>query len=568
MLGSYEFQRLIMRYIEKAKDPEFWREVREKECYRPFREKYLERWEAECENTYPNTLRYSDWAEFFASGSRIEFNYFQARQQLMAAAFLSLIYPEEEKYFKRLQDQIYVITNEYSWCIPAHFDRKEIVGNPKRKIDLFASETALTLSEIYTIFEDRLDEFIKRRIREELYERIVIAMREVEKFSFEGMKNNWSSVCSLGVGGTLMLMFPECFEEFKPRLDAAMALYLTGYHDDGVCLEGASYWSYGFGSYVYYADMLIDFNGEDLFAIPKVKNIATFMQKTFISGSSCCVSFSDGGRTAGFKVGLLHYLKKLFPSDVVLLRSGFGTGRDGCARFTPALREVLWFDCDFYENPEESKADVTFLGDGAQWFIRRLPTYGFAAKGGHNNEPHNHNDVGSFIFAKSGEQVLVDLGPGPYTKQYFSGERYNTFQAHSRSHSVPIIGDVYQHQGSQFRASGLCLDGNVLSMDIASAYPTEDIKSLRRSFRIEENGISMTDEFDYVGEDPITERFVTLHEPTVRDGAVLMADAVMTFDPSVASPTISTETLTNGTLCYLIDFRLPKSIQSFTISVK
>ena len=557
-----------MRYIEKARDQEFWRQVREDDHYESVRNKYLERWEAECENTYPNTLRYSDWAEFFSSGKRIEFNYFQARQQLMAAAFLSLIYPEEEKYFKRLQDQIFVITNEYSWCIPAHYNRKEIVGNPKRKIDLFASETALTLSEVYRIFEDRLDEFIKRRIREELYERIVLAMREVDRFGFEDMSNNWSSVCSLGVGGTLMLIFPECFDEFKPRLDAAMALYLTGYHDDGVCLEGASYWAYGFGSYVYYADMLRDFCGEDLFAIPKVKNIATFMQKTFISGSSCCVSFSDGGRTAGFKVGLLHYLKKLFPTEVVLLKSDFSTARDGCARFTPALRDVLWFDCDFYDNPEDATANVSFLGTGAEWYIRRRPAYGFAAKGGNNKEPHNHNDVGSFIFAKSGEQLLVDLGPGPYTKQYFSGERYNTFQAHSRSHSVPIIGEVYQHQGSQFHAKDFALDGETLSMDIAAAYPTEDIKSLKRSFTTAEDGISMTDEFDYVGNDEITERFVTLTEPSITAGAIIIGEATMTFDKSIADPVVSVEMLSNGAPCYLIDFKLPKNTQKFTIYVK
>ena len=559
---------MTFSYIARARDPEFWRAVREKECYRAFREKYLERWEAECENTYPNTLRYSDWAEFFASGKRIEFNYFQARQQLMAAAFLALIYPEEEKYFKRVQDQLFIITNEYSWCIPAHYGRTAIEGNPKRKIDLFASETALTLSEIYAIFEDRLDDFIKRRLREELHERIVVAMREVEEFGFEKMSNNWSAVCALGVGGTLMIMFPEDFAEFKPRLDAAMQLYLTGYHDDGVCLEGASYWSYGFGSYTYYADMLREFTGEDLFEIPKVKNIATFMQKTFISGSSCCVSFSDGGRTASFQAGLLHYLKKRFPEDIVLLRSQFKSGRDGCARFTPALREVVWFDEDFYNNPEDSTADFTFFGEGAQWYIRRQPAYGFAAKGGHNREPHNHLDVGSFIFAKSGEQLLVDLGPGAYTKQYFSGERYNTFQAHSRSHSVPYIGEEYQKPGIGYKATGMCATDDGLTLDIAGAYGIEELKSLKRSFTVGKEVLTLTDEFDYAGDEIITERFVSLCEPTVCDGRISLGGAELTYDVAVAAPKINTETLTNGSICYMIDFALPKGTRTFTISVK
>lgn len=105
-------------------------------------------------------------------------------------------------------------------------------------------------------------------------------------------------------------------------------------------------------------------------------------------------------------------------------------------------------------------------------------------------------------------------------------------------------------------------------MDIAAAYPTEDIKSLKRSFTTAEDGISMTDEFDYIGDDEITERFVTLTEPAVRVGEVEIGEAVMSFDESLASPVVSTELLSNGDFCYLIDFKLPKGTQKFTVSVK
>ena len=554
-----------MNYLNRAKDPEFWREVREKEVYRPLREKYLTRWAEECEDTPPAGLRYSDWKEFWDSGKRIERNYFMARQQLMAATFLSLIYPEEEKYIKRVEDQLYSICNEYTWCIPAHYG-KPLEGN-RNKIDLFASETGFTLAEIYTILEDRLDEFIKVRVKEEVYRRIVSSMLETPEFGFEKMSNNWSAVCACSVSGATMLLFPEKFAEIKPRIDAAMALYLTGYHDDGVCLEGASYWGYGFGFYTYYADMLRDFTGgaEDLFSIPKVKNIATFMQKTFLTGNTC-VSFSDGGRTAAFNVGLLHYLKGIFPDDVVLLKSEFKSGRDGCARFAPALREFMWFSEDMYNNPEDGVAEFEFFAEGAQWYIKRCPAYGFAAKGGHNREPHNHNDVGNFIFAKNGAQILVDLGPGAYTKQYFSGERYNTFQAHSRSHNLPIIGDTFQKEGKQYAAKDIKLEGGILSMDISGAYICGELKTLERSFGFSESSVTMVDIIDYIGEDIITERFVTLDKPILKDGKIEIRDGVLIHSPEY-TPEVEEVELNAETKCYLINFKLPKGTQMFTITL-
>src|SRR5690606_39665769 len=49
----------------------------------------------------------------------------------------------------------------------------------------------------------------------------------------------------------------------------------------------------------------------------------------------------------------------------------------------------------------------------------------FAAKGGYNNESHNHNDIGSFILYKEGKPLFIDAGVGTYTKKTFSNERYD-----------------------------------------------------------------------------------------------------------------------------------------------
>ena len=62
----------------------------------------------------------------------------------------------------------------------------------------------------------------------------------------------------------------------------------------------------------------------------------------------------------------------------------------------------------------------------------------FAIKGGNNGEPHNHNDVGSFLYFIGEEEIISDLGAGEYTKAYFGPERYSVLCCSSRGHSVPI----------------------------------------------------------------------------------------------------------------------------------
>ncbi len=43
-----------------------------------------------------------------------------------------------------------------------------------------------------------------------------------------------------------------------------------------------------------------------------------------------------------------------------------------------------------------------------------------AAKGGHNDESHNHNDIGNFVVFIDGRPVLVDAGVETYTAKTFS----------------------------------------------------------------------------------------------------------------------------------------------------
>ncbi len=105
-------------------------------------------------------------------------------------------------------------------------------------------------------------------------------------------------------------------------------------------------------------------------------------------------------------------------------------------------------------------------------------------------------------------------------------------------------------------------------MNIASAYPVEGLKLLRREFVNGEYGVTVTDTIDYVGEGIVTERFVTLHEPKIEADAVIIKDAKLSFDPSVATPYIGEEMLSSGAICYLINFDLPEGTERFSITIE
>jgi len=153
-----------MNLLGKATDKDFWLSVREKECFKPFLDELLAEWENKAGDNPRLELKYSEYKLFYVTGDRnvYEHQYFARRRGLAAAAMLSLIYPEEEKYLIRAMDEIFAMCNEFTWAVPAH--QRNIENISQVHIDLFAAETGVMLAEIYTILEDRLDFLIKKRI--------------------------------------------------------------------------------------------------------------------------------------------------------------------------------------------------------------------------------------------------------------------------------------------------------------------------------------------------------------------------------------------------------------------
>jgi hypothetical protein len=133
-----------------------------------------------------------------------------------------------------------------------------------------------------------------------------------------------------------------------------------------------------------------------------------------------------------------------------------------------------------------------------------------AVKGGHNGEHHNHNDVGAVVVALGGVPVLVDAGRPTYTARTFGPDRYGIWSMQSSWHNVPEIRGTAQREGARHAAREVSATvddaGASLSLDLALAYPREDIRAWRRTARLDRvsGRVTVTDtwELEPAGEVP------------------------------------------------------------------
>ena len=511
--------------------------------------------DAAIEKSY-EALKMSEYMEFYKSGNRSEFEhkYFERRSN---ASYISvaLWLTREEKYVMPLVDHVFYICDEFNWCLPAHAKMSE--GNSLESTmkvqDLFMAETARLLTDIAVAVGELLPDYVTERIRYELDRRMFSAYREPRDGRWA--KSNWSAVIP---GGTLTALLhfgtKEDIELILPQLYQGIEAFLSGYGEEGCCLEGYGYWNYGFGYFVMFARMILEYtNGEvNYFERDKVRAIATFGQKVYLGGGKV-VSFSDSITYFHFSIGLMSYLKELYPESVKLpdLRYGTLTGK------IYSLKELLWFNPDY-------QADIMSNGNcyysEAQWYIKQKEKFSFAAKAGNNHELHNHNDVGSFMLVAGNEIPLSDLGSSEYTKDYFNPDvRYTVLTNGSQGHSLPIIDGKYQMFGAEYKAANLVVAEDCFSMDIEGAYEKDLVKKVHRSFYIHEDGIILEDLFEFLDQTKnVVERFVSTIKPRVLEGVVCLGSTKINFDKDRYRASVSEECYrTQETLevikVYLID---------------
>lgn len=485
------------------------------------------------------------YGEYDRTGDRQAFErpYLARRVALAALALEALLDPDGP--VDALAATLDAVVAEPRWALPAHTAG---APDPGRVVDLFAAETGSALAEITALLGDRLPRQSVVAARAAALERVVDPY-EQDRFWWEVSPTNWASVCAGAVALTvLQLGDRDRMLALAPRVRATLARSLDGYGEDGVCVEGFGYWRYGFGYHLVASQALDDALGPDPEGEPaRAAAAARWQQRAFLSGR-VVVPFADTWVTDALDEGLLvlaaHRYGGLTRPDPAAVGPDVV---DDCGRWALALRSLAW-TAAAGPDPFEHDGEAPRWYPDAGWLVvpegDRSPI-GLAARGGHNGEPHNHCDLGSFGVAAAGELLVGDAGRGVYDRAYFGPERYDNPAAGSQGHPVPLVDDVVQAAGDHARAAVLDLRldhaGERLVLDLTAAYPHPALRRLVRTISRDGAVVVVRDELDADAPVRLTQRVVTLAPPEVvapgcvrvageRATATLTHDAGLTVD--------------------------------------
>jgi hypothetical protein len=486
-------------------------------------------------------INFRIFKEFEITGNRLIFEkaYFKRRKQLFSLV-LAYILERNEQYKSAIEEKLWEWCDLYSWELPAHFRMKQKAEDNSfedadKTVALFAAESAFFFAEILSLIGDDLDEFIGYRLKQEIFRRVINPFKH-SNYWWETAEMNWASVCAGSVGCAAMYLI-EDIEELSlivQRVINALEYYLNSFDKDGVTAEGLSYWSYGFSFYVFFAELLKERTCGKinlLNTLEKIKSIARLPQiLQFPSGDFVNFSDSGSGRWQG-EGGLFAKLERELNITGYNYENSTGIYADDTFRWAVMARKLFW-----YYDKDEKTTDIlqgSFCFDESQWLVDRRCIEGvfsaFAAKGGHNDEPHNHNDLGHFLLHYNNENFFIDLGSPEYVKEYFNNAtRYDFLAAASLGHSVPLINGKEQSFGKAYCTEVIKYDSTehntLFELDLTKAYNCPELVGFRREFNWNFNllELSIKDSFEFNKDNNLIEEvFVTEFKPEqIRRGNV------------------------------------------------
>ncbi len=387
-----------------------------------------------------------------------------------------------------------------SWTLPAHDrDLKNFKGTGY-SVDLASSAFACELAQILWLLGDKVSAGTRTQVLAKLEQRLFAPLRESFRTgrgnSWLHAEMNWNPVCLAGSVGAALAVLPDRNDRalFVAAGEHYSRYYLAGFTPDGYCGEGMGYWNYGMSNYLLLRELLWQATGGkvELFGDEKIRNAALYGVNIEMV-NSVYPAIADCRWGSGPGADILGYLSRAL---------GLGLRRYEDAWNPMAPRDLAFGPMGIFSNSLRTAKPATAAraGVGLRYFFEQagvlvcrsapgaaLPM-GAVLKGGHNDEPHNHNDIGSFTLVFGKEALVADCGgPYAYNSRTFGKERYTAFKLFSSfGHDVPVVAGRAQIPGKLARAKILKTTFTDASdefvMDIASAYDAPELTKLVRSF--------------------------------------------------------------------------------------
>ncbi len=483
----------------------------------PYRETYIRRGEKRLDYCW-QVVRATDYLEFERTGNRdVMENPYNENIFAIVDLLLAELAEGKGRFVDQLINGVFHSCEMTSWALAAH-----IIVQPTHRalpaydypvIDLVSGDLSGVLSWTYYFMHrqfDKVDPEISRRLRHELEARTMTPYLTNDSFWWMGrnyngrMLNNWNPWCNSNVLMTFLLM-----ENDRDRLAQAVYLtmesvdkYLNYIKADGGCEEGPSYWGHAAGKTLDYLELLALATGGKvtIWDEPMIRRMGEYISRSYV-GDGWVVNFADASAKGEENPALVYRFGKAVGSDelkgfAALLRRPSATPSNGRDLFRTLSALAVDRELQAAE-PGHDVPAFTWYPE-TQFCYQTTPEGLFvAAKGGYNDESHNHNDVGSFSVWMDHTPVLIDAGVGTYTRQTFSSERYSIWTMQSNYHNLPMINGVPERYGRKYKASDVKASAGRFEANIAPAYPKEaQVKRWVRSYRVKGRQVRVEDAFE------------------------------------------------------------------------
>lgn len=522
------------------------------------------------------------------------------------------------RFIDQLIDGLWQMSNSPTWVLSAHLPRQRTgrsLPDPREQlIDLGSGALAAQVAVAWHFFNktfDKIDPVISYVIQEAVKKQILDPYLNTDEYrpnwwlGFElkpgQVINNWNPWCNADVILCFLLM-----EKDQTRLNHALRQsarsvdkFVEYIKTDGACEEGPAYWGHAAGKLYDYLQIMNDasFGRFTFFDLKQIKDMGEYISRSYVK-DNWVVNFADASAKLSFSPSVIYNYGKAVGSDEMMEFALYNLANPKNNKFNEP-KPLIWNDAYRaleslrYLREMDSKVDAlnARISSGESYdsvlnslrasvpshvwypetefcYMRNDDGWFLAAKGGHNNESHNHNDIGTFTLYVDGVPMFVDAGVGTYTKQTFSKDRYTIWSMRSEWHNLPVINGIFQHDGAAYCSSDVSVSfkksSSRMTLDISGAYDEEaDCSSWIRDYYMDAKSLTITDTYKLKArgasdvENFLVQGSVYLPGETAPDGYLVKKGETLVINqdvrmmikyPSVLTPSVETKELSDPRL--------------------
>ena len=478
-------------------------------------------------------------------------NPYESNKRALNSLMLAELAEGKGRFVDQLINGVYQGCEMTSWVLSAHLprqsSRRSMPDFREQIIDLGSGSYGSMMAWIHYFFQDSFDKVnpvIALQMRDAIQKRILDPFMNNSDawwmaFNWKpgDIINNWNPWCNSNVLQCFLLMEndPDRLAKAVHRSMQSVDKFINFVKADGACEEGPSYWGHAAGKMYDYLQLLSDGTAAKISLLnePMVRRMGEYISRSYV-GNGWVVNFADASGKGGGDASLIYRYGNAVNSQEMMNFAAYLLAGNNISvtlgnDVFRSLESIVCYKQFAEVTPQHVTPDVTWYPETEFCYLKSKGGLFLAAKGGFNNESHNHNDAGTFSLYVNTVPMLIDAGVGKYTRQTFSSERYNIWTMQSNYHNLPLINGVPQRYGQEYKAKNTTCNARKksFSADIAAAYPEEaNVKSWVRSYTLGNKQLTVTDKFDLTqATEPTQVNFLTWGKVVLKSAGKLTIEA-------------------------------------------